>query len=455
MSEPDRPITGVPAPAGGPPAGLRSAWCGELRAGDVGQVVQLCGWVARRRQHGEHLAFVDLRDRTGVVQCVVDGARDLRAEWVLRLTGTVRSRPAGTVNPGLPTGEVEVGDCEVEVLAEAEPPPVPLTDRVEVDEGVRLRYRYVDLRRARLQANLALRSRVTGAIRRAMERQGFIDVETPLLWTPTPEGAREFAVPSRLHRGNFYVLPQSPQIAKQLLMVAGVDRYYQIARCLRDEDLRADRQFEFTQLDVEASFVTQDEVHAFVAEAVLDATEAATGERPPPIPRLTWAEALDRYGTDKPDLRFGMELVELTDAVASSGFRAFQAPSVKALRVPGGADLPRSRLDGLVDRAKALGARGLVWLRAVPAEAGVDLEGPGAVTRHLEEKERAAIAWATGAAAGDLVLVVADEHHLACRVLGQLRVELGQPPVWEGPYRYAWVVDFPLFEGLDDEGRPV
>ncbi|MGH7751096.1 MAG: amino acid--tRNA ligase-related protein, partial [Candidatus Dormibacteria bacterium] len=325
--------------------------------------VRLCGWVARRRQHGDHLAFLDLRDRTGMVQCVVDGAHDLRAEYVIAVSGTVRRRPEGTVNLALATGQVEVGDCTVEVLAEAETPPFPVTDRVDADELVRLRHRYVDLRRATMHANLALRSRVNAALRRAMERQGFLEVETPLLWTPTPEGAREFAVPSRMQPGAFYVLPQSPQIAKQLLMVAGVDRYYQIARCLRDEDLRADRQFEFTQLDLEASFVTQDDIMGFVTEAVLGAAEVATGVRPDEIERMTWAESLDLYGTDKPDLRFSMVLQDLSAAFATSNVKAFSAPTVKALRVVDGAGFSRSKLDALTEQAKVLGAKGLAWFR--------------------------------------------------------------------------------------------
>ena len=269
--------------------------------------------MARRREHGEHLAFVDLRDHTGIIQCVIDHATDVRSEWVIAVTGTVRHRPEGTVNPGIGTGEVEIGDCTVEVLNEAEPPPFSVDDRDESDEPVRLSYRYVDLRRPRMQRNLRLRARVNAALRAAMDRQGFAEIETPLLWAPTPEGSREFSVPARLHHGSFYALPQSPQLAKQLLMVGGFDRYFQIARCLRDEDLRADRQFEFMQLDMECSFASQDDVMAYVSEAVLDAAEAATGERPPPIERMTWAEARDRFGTDKPDLRFGMELIDLTE----------------------------------------------------------------------------------------------------------------------------------------------
>ncbi len=443
--------------AGGTAAtSLRTGLCGRVGLDDVGREVRLCGWVARRREHGEHLAFLDLRDHTGIVQCVVDGSVDVRSEYVVAVAGTVRRRPEGMDNPNLATGQVEVGDCTVEVLAAAEPPPFPVEDRAEVDEAVRLRHRYVDLRRPRLQANLRLRATVTGAIRRAFDAQGFCEVETPLLWAPTPEGAREFAVPSRLHRGAFYVLPQSPQLAKQLLMVGGLDRYYQIARCLRDEDLRADRQFEFTQLDMEASFVTQDDVLGFVSEAVLAAAEAATGERPPAIERMTWAEALDRYGTDKPDLRFGMALVELTPVFAGTAARVFAAPAVKGLRLEGGATLARSRLDALTEQARALGAKGLAWFRVGEPD-GVTgaptLDSP--LDRHLSEAERAGLVAATGGRPGDLLLVVADEHRLACTVLGQLRLVLGGQPVGEGPHRYVWVVEFPMFDGVDAEGHPV
>ena len=434
------------------PAGLRSAYCGALRAADAGRTVSVCGWLARRREHGEHLAFVDLRDHTGIIQCVVDGARDLRSEHVLRITGTVRLRPQGTVNPGLSTGEVELGECEVEVLSTAEPPPFSLDARSETDEAVRLRYRYLDLRTDRMQYNLRLRAQVNSALRRAMERQGFVEVETPMLWTPTPEGAREFAIPSRLQRGSFYVLPQSPQIAKQLLMVGGIDRYYQIARCMRDEDLRADRQFEFTQLDIEASFVGQAEVLGFVSEAVMEAAFAVTGERPPEIVTMTWNEALDRFGTDKPDLRFGMELVDLNEAVAGTEFNAFKAACVRAIRVPGpgAGEWPRSRLDGLVGRALELGAAGLVWMR-VRAERV--LESP--VAKFLSESHQRRIVDATSAEPGDLVLVVAGERERTCKVLGQLRLDLGQPAISERPFRFVWITEFPLFDGVDDEGHPV
>ena len=436
------------------PRGLRTAYCGVLGPGDAGRRVSVCGWVARRREHGEHLAFVDVRDHTGIIQCVVDGAADLRSEYVVRITGTVRPRPEGTVNDRLATGEVEIGAEEVEVLSPAEPPPFSLGGRSEAEEPVRLRYRYLDLRTGRMQANLRIRSRVNAAIRRSMDAQGFVEVETPLLWTPTPEGAREFAIPSRLQPGSFYVLPQSPQIAKQLLMVGGVDRYYQIARCMRDEDLRADRQFEFTQLDLEASFVSKEDVWDFVSDAVLAATREATGAEPAPVETMTWDEALDRYGTDKPDLRFAMELVDLGVAVAATGFKAFQAPCVRAIRIAGGGALGRARLDALTNRAKQLGAAGLVWLRVVAAEAGgAELESP--VAKFLPDEERRAIVTATAAEIGDLLVVVAGERVPTSHVLGQLRLELGQPPVFEPPHRFVWVSDFPMFEGLDDEGSPV
>ncbi|HEV3212328.1 MAG TPA: aspartate--tRNA ligase [Acidimicrobiales bacterium] len=428
---------------------LRDRFCGTLDVSDVGERVALCGWVARRREHGEHLAFVDLRDHTGLVQCVIDNTVDVRSEFVLRVTGTVRRRPEDKVNEELPTGAVELGECDVEVLATAETPPFPIGGRTEPDEQVRYQWRYLDLRQERLQRNLRLRARLNAAIRAAFDRQGFCEVETPLLWAPTPEGAREFVIPSRLRHGTFYVLPQSPQLAKQLLMVGGFDRYYQIARCMRDEDSRADRQFEFTQLDVEASFVDQEDVFAFVTEAVLDAAEAATGERPGPIARLTWTECRDRYGTDKPDLRFGMELVSLTDAFAHTEVKALQAASVQALRLPGGAALTRARLDELTERAKREGAAGLAWFRVTTE----GLDAP--LARFLAAPEAAAITAVDGAGVGDLVLVVASDHATACAVLGALRVHLGAPPVGDGPHRYCWVTEFPLFEGVTSDGTVI
>jgi len=428
---------------------LRTDRCGDLRVGDVGRQVTLCGWVDRRREHGEHLAFVDLRDRSGVVQLVIDGAHDLRSEYVLQVTGTVRERPADTANDGLATGAVEVDATDVTVLSTAEPPPFPLDDRIDVDEVVRLRHRYVDLRRPRMQRNLEVRARVNSAIRQAMEEQGFIEVETPMLIASTPEGARDFVVPSRKEPGSFYALPQSPQIFKQLCMVGGVDRYYQIARCLRDEDLRADRQFEFMQLDAEASFVSQDDVLAFISYAISSATEAVTGERPGEIPRMSWHEAMERFGSDKPDIRFGMELVELTGVFADTGFRAFQAPCVKGIRVPGGADLSRNRLDDLTDQCKQWGAKGLVWMKV--EDDGIN----SPVAKFLSDEEMDALRSTLEAEVGDLLLIVADERRTVRHVLGLVRLELGRPPVTEGGLHFLWVVDFPLFEGLDDAGNPI
>jgi aspartyl-tRNA synthetase len=436
---------------------MRTHLCGELRPSDAGETVRLCGWVASRREHGEHLAFVDVRDYSGVTQCVVDGSVDVRPEWVVQVEGTLRKRPQGAENPQISTGDVEIGDCKVEVLATAETPPFPIDDRTGADESVRLKYRYVDLRRPRMQENLRLRSRVLAAMRLAMVDQGFVEVETPLLWTPTPEGAREFAVPSRLHPGDFYVLPQSPQIAKQLLMVSGCDRYFQIARCLRDEDLRADRQFEFSQLDIEMSFASGPEVQAAITRAVFDATEAATGERPEADEYMTWRESMDLYGVDKPDLRFGMTLVDLDAVFVATEVRALSSGTRRGIVVPRGAELGRSKLESLVERAVSLGAGGLAWFKVVSAGGGpgdkAELSSP--LDRFLDDDARARLVAATGASAGDLILVVADEWKTACGVLGQLRLDLGRLPVGEGPRRFCWVTEFPMFEGIDEEGRPI
>jgi aspartyl-tRNA synthetase len=432
---------------------MRTHYCGELRTDHCGQRVSLCGWVARRREHGQQLAFVDLRDHTGITQCVIDGSVDVRSEYVLRVTGVVRARPDGTVNATLDTGQVEIGECTVEVLSIAEPPPFPIDERADgVDETIRLRHRYLDLRRQRMQRNLRIRAKINSAIRGAMERQGFVEVETPMLMPSTPEGAREFIVPSRQSPGSFYALPQSPQLFKQLLMLGGVDRYFQIARCLRDEDLRADRQYEFMQLDAEMSFVDQDDVLAAIGEAVLDAAETVSGVRPADIERISWHDAMNRFGADKPDLRFAMELVELTDVFAATGFKAFaSASSIKGIRVAGAApDLGRNKLDQLTDRAKQLGAKGLVWLK-VQADATFD----SPVAKFLSEQERAALTARLSAEPGDVLLIVADEWTTTCEVLGHLRNDLGRPPVHQGPYRYVWVVDFPLFVGVDrDTGTP-
>ena len=430
---------------------LRTHSCGQLGAAHVGSRVTLAGWVARRREHGDKLAFLDVRDFSGVMQCVIDDGTDARSEWVVQVTGTVTARPAGTVNANLSTGEVELTDCTLVVLNSAEPPPFPIDQRAdEVDENIRLKFRYLDVRRERMQRNLRLRASVNSAIRTAMEGQGFVEVETPLLMPSTPEGAREFLVPSRKEPGSFYALPQSPQLWKQLLMVAGVDRYYQIARCLRDEDLRADRQYEFTQLDAEMSFVTKDDVLAAISHAVLAAAHAATGETPPPIEQITWHDAMNRFGTDKPDMRFAMELVELTDAFVGTEFKAFaSAPSIKGIRVdaatyPEAAAFGRNKLDQLTERAKQLGAKGLVWIKVGDDGA---LESP--VAKFLSDTEKSTLVAALGATSGDLLLLVADEWSTTCAVLGQLRNDLARPPVHEGPYRYVWVVDFPLFIGIN------
>ena len=440
------------------PTAMRTHMCGELRAGDIGKRVSLCGWVGRRREHGEHLAFVDLRDHTGITQCVIDNGADVRSEYVVRITGVVRARPEGTVNEGIATGAVEVGECAVEVLNVAEPPPFPVDARADdVDEAVRLKHRYIDIRRERMQRNLRIRAAVNSAIRREMEKNGFLEVETPFLMPSTPEGAREFLVPSRKEPGSFFALPQSPQLWKQLLMVSGIDRYYQIARCLRDEDLRADRQYEFMQLDAEMSFVSQDDVLDYIGRAVIAAAEAVTGSRPPEIERITWREAMERFGVDKPDLRFGLELIELTGVFASTEFKAFAgAASIKGLCVraaeyPEAAAYGRNKLDALTDRAKKLGAKGLVWMKVGP---GGELESP--IAKFLTDAERAALLAATGAAEGDLILIVADEWTSTVEVLGQLRNDIGRPPVYEGPYRYVWVTEFPLFVGVDKTtGKPI
>jgi len=428
---------------------IRTNYCGEVTAEHVGQTVTVAGWVDTRRVHSEHLAFVDVRDHTGVVQVVVDEKLEVRGEYVVAVTGTVRARPEGMVNAGLASGEIEIADTTVTVLNEAEPPPFPMHDRTDVDENIRLRHRYVDLRRAKMQRNLRARARINSAIRGAMERQGFCEIETPMLIASTPEGARDFVVPSRLNPGDFYALPQSPQLFKQLTMVGGMDRYYQIARCLRDEDLRADRQFEFMQLDAEASFVDQDDVFEFISEAVADATEAVTGERPTDIPRMSWQEAQERFGSDKPDTRFGMELNDLTGLFKQTESNVFKTAAVKGIRMPGGADtLGRNAIDDLTDKAKRWGAKGLAWFRV--RDEGLE----GALTKFMSEAEIAGVQSELEAESGDMVFLIADERRVANKVLGLLRLELGKPPVNEGGLHFLWITDFPLFEAVVD-GNPI
>ena len=436
---------------------MRTHMCGELDIASVGQTVSLCGWVARRREHGEHLAFVDIRDHSGIMQCVVDNDVDVRSEYVIRVTGVIRARPEGTINSSLTTGMVEIGDCVVEILNSAEPPPFPVDARADdVDEMIRLKYRYLDIRRERMQKNLRVRAQINSAIRKEMETNGFVEVETPFLMPSTPEGAREFLVPSRKEPGSFFALPQSPQLWKQLLMVAGVDRYYQIARCLRDEDLRADRQYEFMQLDAEMSFVSQDDVLENIGRAVVAAAIAVTGEAPPEIERITWHDAMNRFGIDKPDLRFAMELIELTPLFAGTEFKAFAGAScikgicVDARTYPEAAAFGRNKLDGLTDRAKKIGAKGLVWMK-IGADGAID----SPVAKFLSDDEKSALVAAMGAREGDLLLLVADEWDTTCEVLGQLRNDIGRPPVHQGPYKYVWVTEFPLFIGIDPvSGRP-
>ncbi|HEY3833603.1 MAG TPA: aspartate--tRNA ligase [Acidimicrobiia bacterium] len=440
---------------------MRTHRPGELSVGDVGSTVTICGWIAHRRDHGG-VAFLDLRDATGIVQVVVDpneagleGVRHVRSEWVLRIVGAVRERPEGTVNEQMPTGQIEIVASEIEVLSEAEPVPFPLDDRIDVDEALRLRHRYLDLRRAPMQANLRARAAVNDAIRTAMAAQGFAEIETPMLIASTPEGARDFVVPSRLHPGEFYALPQSPQLFKQLLMVAAFDRYFQIARCLRDEDLRADRQFEFMQLDMEMSFASQEDVQEAVTVAVMAAATAVRPDDvPDTVPRITWHDAMNRFGSDKPDVRFGMELVDLSSVFKSTEFRAFQGVEcARGICVKGQGEASRNVVDGLVDRAKQLGAAGLVWMRVRHSDGAVALESP--VAKFLSDGERDGVITTLGAEPGDLVLIAAGPWATTVSVLGQLRLDLGRPPINEGGLHFLWVVDFPLFEGIGDDGRPV
>ena len=430
---------------------MRTHYCGELRSSDIGSTVTVCGWVDTRRVHSEHLAFIDLRDHTGIIQCVVDEKLDLRSEFVVSITGTVRSRFEGKSNEKLSTGEVELGDCSVELLSSAEPPPFPMHERSEVDENIRLRHRYLDLRKTRMQKNLRIRAQVNSAIRNAMEKQGFVEIETPMLIASTPEGARDFVVPSRLHPSNFYALPQSPQIFKQLCMVGGIDRYYQIARCLRDEDLRADRQFEFMQLDMEASFVTQENILTFVSEAIKDSVESITGARPGEIPTMTWHDAMERFGSDKPDTRFGMELIELSDIFQETEANVFKVDCVKGILYPKGAEtLGRNAIDALTEKCQSWGAKGLAWFKV-----GENSSLEGALTKFMSDREIAQLTSAMGANSGDMIFVIADQRRTVNHILGLLRLELARPPVGEGGLNFLWITEFPLFESVTDSGEPI
>ncbi|MHB8718087.1 MAG: aspartate--tRNA ligase [Candidatus Dormibacteria bacterium] len=443
----------------------RRTHCGTPRMEDAGTTMTVYGWVDRRRDHGG-LIFLDVRDVSGILQVVVNpqtapqahaAVQGVRLEYVLTVTGELRLREPQNVNPRRDTGEVELHATHCEVLAAAQTPPFPVNEETEVDEGLRLRHRYLDLRRSRLQRNLRARARFIHELRASMNAQGFTEIETPMMIRATPEGARDYLVPSRLHHGSFYALPQSPQLYKQLCMVAGLDRYFQIARCMRDEDLRADRQPEFTQLDVEMSFVDEEDVFAALEAAIAGAWGACgfRGTIAAPFPRLTWRAAMERYGVDKPDVRFGLELRDLTDIARGCGFRVFaeavgRGGVVKGIAVPGGTDLTRSDIEGrLLDVARNLGARGLayVWNRR-------DEGWQGGIAKFFTAEELAAIGAATGAEPGDAVLMVADTPKVVAASLGALRNHLGRERSLYDTDTMAmiWVTDFPMFERDEESG---
>jgi aspartyl-tRNA synthetase len=433
---------------------LRTHGAGTLRASHVGQSVTLAGWVARRRDHGG-VAFIDFRDATGWVQVVIRDekiAGALRAEWCLKITGEVIARPSGNENSAVPTGAIEVMGDDVTILSEASALPFPVDsgDDVEISEEVRLKYRYLDLRREGPAANLRLRSKVTSTIRRVMEDEAFLEIETPYLTRSTPEGARDFLVPVRLQPGSWYELPQSPQLFKQLLMVAGMEKYYQIARCFRDEDFRADRQPEFTQLDIEMSFIDQEDILA-VAEKILVKVwkEVLDYKVSLPIPRMTYLDAMARYGSDKPDLRFGLELIDCTSYFADTTFRVFQAPYVGAALMPGGADSPRRELDAWQDWAKARGAKGLAYILVA---ADGTLGGP--VAKNLIDAEQAGIAAHVGAKPGDAIFFAAGERIASLNLLGAVRLEVGKRCnlIETNRWEFVWIVDAPMFEPTDGGG---
>ena len=427
---------------------MRTHEAGTLRASDSGRNVTLAGWVARRRDHGG-VVFIDLRDASGIVQVVFraeDVAHDLRAEFCVLVTGTVRQRPAGNENPELATGEIEVEVSDIEVLSESDPLPFPIESAADLNEEVRLRYRYLDIRRPEMAAALRARSQAAYLVSDVMRAHRFVNVETPFLTRSTPEGARDFLVPVRLRPGNWYALPQSPQLFKQLLMISGLERYYQLVRCFRDEDFRADRQPEFTQIDIEMSFVTREDV-VEVAEDLVQRlwAEIAGYQVPRPIPRMTYADAMARFGSDKPDLRFGCELADLTGYFAQTEFRVFQAPHVGAVVMPGGAAQTRKELDGWQDWARSRGARGLAYV-LIDADGQVSDSGP--VARHLSDAERAGLAAAAGAGPSDCIFFAAGPPNSARELLGAARLEIGRrcglidPSAWA----FTWVVDAPMFE---------
>ncbi len=446
----------------------RHTTCGELRREHVGRTVTLKGWVHRRRDHGG-LIFLDLRDRYGITQVVANPAHSatahavaerLRAEYVVAVTGQVVARPEGTVNPALPTGEIEVVADEIEILNPAKTPPFPIAEETDVDESLRLEYRYLDLRRARLQRNLLLRHQVVRFVRQYLEERDFVEIETPMLIKSTPEGARDYVVPSRIFPGHFYALPQSPQQLKQLLMVAGFDRYYQIARCMRDEDLRADRQPEFTQIDLEMSFVDVDDVLELIEGLYTEMFQqfATKPLKQTPFPRLTYAEAMLRYGSDKPDLRFGLEIQDVSDIFAQTGFGVFRTALseggvIRGFCVSGFAEATRSQLDHLTELARSFGAKGLVWLALQQESEKIAARSP--VAKFLTEQELEALAQRFGAEPGDLLLLVADREPVVANVLGRLRNQVARDRklVDESVHAFCWVIDPPLFEWNEEEGR--
>ena len=431
---------------------LRTREAGSLRLTDKGQTVTLTGWVDRRRDHGG-VAFIDLRDASGIVQVVVreDVADHLRSESVIKVTGTVEARPEGNANPQLPTGDIEVVDTQVELLSLAEALPFQVSDHAEdsgqVGEETRLRYRYLDLRRSEQAQRMRLRSNANRAARRVLDDHGFIEVETPTLTRSTPEGARDFLVPARLKPGSWYALPQSPQLFKQLLQVGGIEKYYQIARCYRDEDFRADRQPEFTQLDIEASFVEQEDVIAIAEDILREVWALIDVELPASIPHMTYHEAMARYGSDKPDLRFGLELTELTEFFKDTPFRVFQAPYVGAVVYPGGASLPRRQLDAWQEWAKQHGAKGLAYVLI-----GEDGELGGPVAKNLSDAERAGLQEAVGASNGDAIFFAAGEKNASRALLGAARGEIAERTglIKDGDWAFVWIVDAPMFESAEE-----
>ena len=444
---------------------MRTHYCGDVNRSHLQQTVTLCGWAHRRRDHGG-VIFIDLRDREGLVQVVCDPdraatfatAETIRNEFVLKITGLVRSRPEGTINPNLSTGEIEVLAQEIEILNPSVPIPFQLDDE-NLSETVRLTHRYLDLRRPAMQKNMMLRYQVSKTLRHALDEKGFIELETPMLTRSTPEGARDYLVPSRVHPGSFYALPQSPQLFKQLLMVSGFDRYYQIVKCCRDEDLRADRQPEFTQVDIETSFLTEQQITDLVEDMVRNLFKTVLDVELPVFPRMTFAEAMRRYGSDKPDLRVTLELTELTDVMKEVDFKVFSAPAnsptgrVAALRVPKGSEITRGEIDAYTQFVSIYGARGLAYIKVNDVAKGREgLQSP--IVKNLSDAALKAVIERTGATDGDLIFFGADKAKVVNEALGALRAKIGHERGFaEGAWKPLWVVDFPMFEYAEEENR--